>query len=210
MKILVDCDGVLADLPNYWLWWLSQVYDGKIRTDKDLISSPWHESINIPEHIDAMFFAECEIEQHCLRLPPYKGARKFVEALKAQGHTVLAYTATANADWTGQRAKWLERMVGIDARKQIIIGREEKPEHHADVLIDDDPGNCRGWASRHPDGVALLFDRPWNQGDYQHKPTSVSDNFGFLPNVLRVSDYQSTLNYLSGLSCLKGERLLTE
>lgn len=161
MRILVDCDGVLADLDSYFLAWLRQ-QDGIARTPEDLWDFDYVRSLSIPHATEARFWAEVAHQRHCERIAPFKGAREFVAALQAK-HDVRALTATSNAAWTGQRAEWLERVVGIQARHQIICGKAEKPYVDGDVLIEDALHNVEAWTAAGPQRWCVLMDRACNR-----------------------------------------------
>lgn len=180
MIILLDCDGVLADLTNYFLAWVELRHDGVKRTAEQCTEDSWVPQI-CPRHVEDRFFADAEHGKHCARLPAYPGARDFVDALKAK-HEVWACTAASSAAWSGQRAEWLERVVGIEARRQIICGRKAKQYIEADALIDDNARNVDEWGLRHGYANALLFDQPWNR----KAPSTLARVFGYSDALKRL------------------------
>lgn len=189
MIILLDCDGVLADLTNYFLAWLALRHDGVKRTEADVRHWDFVEALGIPHHVEDRFWSEVAHCKHCERLPAYEGARAFVAALQQRNHQVWALTASSNAAWTGQRAEWLERRMGIVPRRQIICGKDAKPMVHGDVLIDDSLENVYAWQEAHQDGNAYVFDRPWNQ-------VGGSTTFVREPGVGRFRSYAEALAVL--------------
>lgn len=183
MRILLDCDGVLADLDTHFLAWLRRE-TGETYTTDQLIEFDYCKSLGISKRVEARFWASVEHEQHCARLAPFDGAREFVAALQAH-HDVRALTATSNAAWTGQRAAWLQREVGITPRHQIICGKAEKPYVQGDVLVEDAPHNVEAWLAMQP-GRVVLIDRPCNR------------SFQLPRRCVRALDYAEALAFING------------
>ena len=160
MIVLLDIDGVVCDLASYLCDWLhAQGYAR--RTPDDIRQFDFAAALDVPRATIDRFWAEVGVEQHGLRLPAYPGARRFVDALRRK-HRVVACTASAGAEWTGQRAMWLATVLGFAASDVVFAEGELKARIVADVLIDDRVETCGAFADRN--GWALLFDRPWNRG----------------------------------------------
>lgn len=186
-RVLLDCDGVLADLVNYFLDWLRVRHDGVERHESQITNWGLAECCGVPSHVEDRFWAENGVARHCERLPAYPGAREFVAELQSTSDLRIV-TATSRADWSGQRAKWLEREMGVQAKHQIICGSSEKRFVHGDVLIDDKPQTVAAWRKRHPSGIGVLFARPWNARSWP-----MSD-----AGVRRIGSYDQVLELLKG------------
>lgn len=157
--ILVDCDEVLADLTPQFCKWHNYEF-GTSFTKEMAFSHAYEESFGIPLSVVEQFFNL--ISSGAVSLPPFEGAKKFVQDLRNYGD-VAACTATASAAWTGARALWLEEHAGIPAKDQIICGRKHKKRIGGDLLIDDYHNNCDEFYSR-IGAPFILFDQPWNRG----------------------------------------------
>jgi 5'(3')-deoxyribonucleotidase len=151
---------VLADLDSYFLAWV-QRQTGERFTQEQLTDFDYVKSLGICKRLEGRFWSGVAFEMHASRLAPFDGAREFVAELQSR-HAVRALTATSNAAWTGQRAEWLERCVGITPRHQIICGKAEKPYVQGDVLVEDAPHNADAWLAAQP-GRVVLMSRPCNR-----------------------------------------------
>lgn len=160
MLVLIDVDGVLCDLTSYICDWLCVRYDGVKRTPEDHRQWDYADSFGVPRATIDRFWAEVGVARHAERLPAYPGARRFVDTLRRK-HRVVACTASAGAEWTGQRAMWLSTVMGFNHNDVVICPADLKGELRAGALIDDRISTCEAFGTH---GLALLFDRPWNQG----------------------------------------------
>jgi len=96
----------------------------------------------------------------CAGIPWYPGAQAFLNSLKMLGD-VIAVTAPYKdgRTWQYERARWLAPYIKRQihtAHKELIGG---------DVLIEDSLEIAERWQKAHPSGIAILTDRPWNQGE---------------------------------------------
>jgi 5'(3')-deoxyribonucleotidase len=157
-KILIDVDGVVADLkaaildelqvedPDPWKWDFI----------KKLEPSDQEEA---HAALDEMEFWE--------RLPLVEGAKKAVKVLKNAGHTIVWVTApwTSCQGWDVARRSWLNNHFGND--KMIVEADKEKVD--GDVFIDDKVENVEAWKKAHPNKKAFIFDQSYNK-DYHGAP----------------------------------------
>lgn len=163
-KILVDVDGVLADLHAAIcrdLTWAGFVY-----MSGEGWTVPW-----TPEHATHYEFErcfppeECNAIHHimanpgfCTSIPWYPAARTFVEALQTVGE-VIAVTKPypKGPQWAYERKAWLQPYI------KKVVHTDHKELVGGDILIEDYPSNCITWLAHNPDGLAILLSRPWNQ-----------------------------------------------
>lgn len=179
MRILVDVDGVQADLVPAFLHVLTS-YWGRIRTaDQWTDWDPVKCGLCADEEQARMAF---HLIGPDVRTFPYiPGALQGVSALRADGHQVVALTAPIfQRDWLYGRAMWLS---DIGYNDRTIVFTRDKTLVPGDVLIEDNPAYATAWAKANPRGLALLFDQPWNQ--------KVSE---LPPNTLRVHGWGDALD----------------
>lgn len=91
------------------------------------------------------------------------GARRGVQELSATNDIIIVTHRPKQAvsdtlDWVSLFFKDIP-LAGM----HILTEGEPKTSVRADILIDDKPENCLEWAESEEHGVAVLFDRPWNQ-----------------------------------------------
>lgn len=153
MRILIDLDGVVADLHEKWLRVYNEEWDDSL-TKADITSYDMHEVVKpacdtrIYEIITRLGFYD--------DLEPIPGAVEAVRLL-AERHEVLVCSAPAGADSARAKLEWCERVLGMSRKSVVLTHRKELI--NADVLIDDDPSNLLAF---HPSGrVAVGY--PYNQ-----------------------------------------------
>lgn len=157
MIILTDIDGVFADFVGGLCVELSargfQKTPDEIK-HWDLAASFTPEELRASHEIMAS-------PGFCHGLEWYEGARSFVQGLNLLGQ-VHALTAPFRdgASWMHERLGWLSGVVASD-RVHFVSGKY-KHLVRGDVLIEDHPRNAFDWLEAHPDGIAVLIDRPWN------------------------------------------------
>lgn len=155
MRILLDCDGVLAHFTKTFL-----DFCGSAATDEDITQFDIVKALGLPADTYAKFGADVGRLNLCSIIPAYPGAREFVQRLQAK-HEVIACTSPFNTDWLSQRGAWLERHVGIPLKQQVQC--KDKALIRGDVLIDDSWQNCEAWAEANPSGKTICFSQPWNR-----------------------------------------------
>lgn len=157
MIIHTDVDGVLADFVGGLCKELA--LRGYSKAPEDITHWELAESFS-PEEMRAAL----EIMSSpgfCHGLEWYEGARDFVRALEDQGqvHAVTA-PVRSGCSWMHERLGWLSSVFPGD-HVHFVSGKY-KHLVRGDVLIEDHPANARAWVEAHPDGIAILIDRPWN------------------------------------------------
>lgn len=151
MRILLDVDGVLADLVSHL-----------------------QETAGITSEVNTYDFRDCltdlellQVQQasgqrgFCLGIPWYPGAKEFLDDLHQMGQ-VYAVTAPWHLDtWAHERREWLAGRV--DSTRVLSVPGVSKHLVRGDLLIEDDSHTCRTWLRENPDGHAVLIDRPYNR-----------------------------------------------
>jgi|DEB0MinimDraft_6_1074348.scaffolds.fasta_scaffold05300_6 5'(3')-deoxyribonucleotidase len=158
MRILLDCDGVLADFgkgfaalareqgidytqPRCW-----DVFKGLSRNERKRMER----AVLQPGF--------------CRSLPVVPGARDMVDGLRSDGHDVYCVTAFwfDHPTWTAERTAWLESNMGIDRRR--VVHTHAKALVYGDVFVDDKVSHVREWWAQREDaqdGKQLAFLATW-------------------------------------------------
>ena len=173
MRILVDVDGVCADLMGHVLRSLSfpvalTEKDLKRRDQRrDLALSDFktHGCGHDPGLQADMFqvFNEMTFDE-IAGLDPH---REIVRAIRsaACSHDVVFLTSPwdENRHWLEARKIWLG--MHFHMPKIIFASSGEKKFVRGDILIEDNLDTLRSWMNANPLGCGILVDRPWNQDD---------------------------------------------
>lgn len=147
LRILVDCDGVLADFVGLVLRYVERTYG--MRPQREAIDQ-WDcfKAIGMGECWPA-FRSWCDTLGECRAMVELPGGRElWAECLRlgAPG-MVKVCTTPMTVAWLSQRAAWLEAF-GVPLGDQIQVHGKEALAGGAagyDVLIDDKLENCRAF-----------------------------------------------------------------
>lgn len=149
MRILLDVDGVIADLVGDLCTYLRD------RQPSHFTEYNFADVLNAEEtkRVHSLMRAP----GFCAGLPWYEGAQKFVAALQTMGEVIAVTKPFARGPtWAFERTNWLKPYVADVVhtdRKSLVAG---------DILIEDSTHNAEEWLYAHPSGLAILIDRPWN------------------------------------------------
>lgn len=186
----VDIDDTLAD------------FNGKLRRI--------YNKRYLPHRIDRNHFNLCDIDEcfdeltaHRLKdifnekgffsdLKLLPGAFEVVNALIQRNHSIYLVTApprranlggakAVNPGAATEKISWIMQKFPKLAQNTVITSHKYLIK--ADMLIDDNVNNIRGWCQAHPQGIGYLIDQPWNRA-YQELPTNSCR--GSLKDVLDI------------------------
>jgi 5'(3')-deoxyribonucleotidase len=180
MRVLLDCDGVLADFVGYTLGMLNNQFkrDYKLRDiqkdslDQVLTPAEWK---YVRSAYDGM---PC-----CRMIPWYPGAQAFLRRLSLKYSVRIVTTSFRTQGWEEQRRAWLAEV--IDPRH--VIFSDDKREVDGNIIVEDSWANADRWAL-HRRRQALLLARPWNDG---------RSNGMHLVRVYSYEEIESYLGYLT-------------
>ena len=154
MKILIDMDGIVADLLGKWL----RVYNEEHGTDlhRDHVhvfdmneAFPGHSKLVSIIFRDG-FFDDLEV------IP---GSQEGVEKLREAGHTIRFATSVCSEDSARAKLVWLKKHFDVSSKHVHLC--EEKWEISGHVLIDDKPETIVRW--RETERLALGLEYPYNR-----------------------------------------------
>lgn len=187
MRVLTDCDGVLADFVGGLCRDLTT--RGFPRTEKDITS--WELRHSLPEEEQRASMQIMAVPGFCHGLAWYEGARDFLRKLAAETELhVLTAPFEGSETWMAERKAWLASDV---PRDQVhFISGKWKHLVQGDVLIEDHPGNAVAWLDANPLGVAILIDRPWN--------SPKAAEWSMHPRMYRVDSFDEALRIVRELA----------
>ena len=195
-RILVDCDGVLANFIEPFLA-IANRLAGTSYTEADV--KEW-DMDRLPgfEAIKNEAWAEVGDPGFARNMPLYQGAQEGMRRLADIGEVFIVTAPLwlhkedeSRGDLHGQtfcwdRVKWLRAHFGIPATRVIFAYHKELVE--GDVLIDDKVENVEAWIKAHgtkKGTSAILWSHPYNKtGQGRH------------PKVMRTNDWNEAGNFI--------------
>jgi 5'-nucleotidase len=157
MRLLIDMDGVTADLVSHWIALINR-YHGEKLTVEDVTDWYVHKITRntTKEQVDE-FLKDPGFFRH---LDPIPQALATLKQLMAEGHDVIFVTHCKFGH--EDKRVWIEHHLPGFPMENIIFA-ERKELVIGDLLLDDGLHNLEAWQEAHPNGVAVCFDTPYNQ-----------------------------------------------
>lgn len=151
-RVLVDCDGVLADLVGALCVRLRMA--GFDRQPEHITEYYFQKALTPPELIivDEAMRSEGFVKS----MVWYPGAQEFVRKLHALGDVVAV-----TRPYEGSRTWPYERDLWLRGHCDKIVHTAHKEMIRGDYLIEDSTDNALKWAQHWPGGTAYLIARPW-------------------------------------------------
>lgn len=168
-RILVDCDGVMADFSSAYLNVLEEV-TGRQTYYEQITSFHFEECIATAEE-DAECWRRIKARPgFVLSLSPEQGLLQLESALallRELGQVVCVTSPVWGSSWADERYKWL---TGFGFDKRTIVFASDKSHVHGDVLIDDAIHNLDEWHFEHAQwgGRTVCINQPWNARPHGH------------------------------------------
>lgn len=180
MRVLLDCDGVLADFVGYTLGMVNNQFNRDYKP-QDIQRDSLEKALTPAEWA---FVRRAYDGMPCCRMIPwYPGAKAFLRRLLLKHSVRIVTTSFRTKGWEEQRRAWLAEV--IDPRH--VIFSDDKREVEGDVIVEDSLTNADRWALRHR-RQALLMDRPWNKD---------MNSVAYLVRVYSYKGLESYLDYLT-------------
>ena len=160
MKILLDCDGVLADFVAAALVVANDLDPSKgwaVWTPADV--TDWQIENLLPEYLRSAFAERLNAPGFCASILPKAGCG-IVPELRALGHSVEIVTQPldTNPHWEKERLEGVQKYFG-DVKVHFA---SDKSSFAGAVFVDDKPSNVRAWQIANPAGQAFLMHVPYN------------------------------------------------
>ncbi len=153
-RILVDVDGVVADLMPEWLRLYNEEWVDNL-LPKDITG--WDIAQFVKEKCGKDVYKYLDTPFLYDYVSPVDGAISSIHWLRQHGYDVRFVTSgvrESKIHWLGQQGLLLDEHY-LSSRDVIVA--HDKSVIKADIMIDDNISNCNGFS-----GVSILFAQPWN------------------------------------------------
>lgn len=182
LKIVLDCDGVLADTVEKVLALYNREY-GLNFTKEDIVC--WDMSrVQKPGTSLTKYFS---MNGFFRDLKVMDGAKEYARLLKEDGHELFVATASPVSGIADKMA-WLSENFGFIPAKNIMF-IERKDLICADVILDDGLHNLINSQCKHK----VVFDQPWNRNYVGNDIVRVYSWAEFYDFVRRISGKEKAL-----------------
>lgn len=165
-RFRIDVDGVVAGMAEHTLDILKEEFpEDTIPSFDELDVWDIYHSDDSPlsekqrsyaiERLDEPGFAN--------ELPVITGAKEAIEKIRRGGHEILWVTTPylGSKTWEDDRRQWLFEHFNVNPKDVEFV--RHKWFYRGDVFIDDKLESVLKWRELN-DGLAVVFDSPWNQG----------------------------------------------
>lgn len=161
-RILVDCDGVLADFLLLYLE-LHEGLNGCAHTHEDVTDHDFTKCIATPEQDERVWRHIDKTPGLIRNLFPMEGALHGLGKLRELGDVVCVTSPHIGPTWVPERFRWLMDLAGF--KKRDIVFRSDKKHEPGDVFIDDKLSHVIEWHQHQMNGQGIVFDNAGNRGE---------------------------------------------
>lgn len=169
-RVLLDCDGVVADFLGYYLRILNSV-TGNHYTSSDVQQFQIEEALELSEDVSDVVFRAISLPGVAQKFEVLPGALEAVARLREIAQVVFVTsagdTALSSPTWCYDRMVWCRANFG----NVPVVLAHEKEFVAGDVLVDDKPKNVKAWKEEYPDKIAVL----WGGGGCYNKTVEVAE-----------------------------------
>ena len=159
--VLLDVDGVIANLLKSLLCEINKQTGLKL-TEKDVTDWDIFECLNHTNYDIKSICLNCFSQPgFAYNLEPYEYAVESIATLQTMADVYILTMPFDSPTWVADRTRWLKEHFNISPDK--IIYAHDKCMINGDIFIDDRPYFVESWKKTHPNGLALLWDQPYNK-----------------------------------------------
>jgi 5'(3')-deoxyribonucleotidase len=188
-RVIVDMDGVIADLLPTWL----RLFGERTRNyiHPDTITSYGFEQF-IPENSRTAFF-EC-LGPALDLCPPMRGTSMLHELCNSAEVVIATYVHPAAAGGHGTKLRWLKHWFPAFDASKVTFMNGQRAFMHADYIIDDNPAHIDAWLAQNPAGEAFMVKHTYNWiMDIDDRCTVVSSFDDAVWEILAASEKEGIL-----------------
>ncbi len=163
-RVLLDCDGVLADFVGGVLPIVRQV-TGRDYTHEDVAQYSFSDALGLTRNESEIVLDRISSSpDFCASLKPFDHAQNGVAALHAIADVYIVTSPwNTNPTWTFQREAWLKRHFDIPSKR--VVHTSAKHLCVGDMHVDDKTSTLVEWRASHPSGAAVQWSTPHNRKD---------------------------------------------
>lgn len=166
-KIILDCDGILANWTSYLLSQLDT--DVTIDDCYDFDFKKVIKHLAGPE-MQKKALAICSTTAFTESQPMLPWAKELIEVCRRLGDVLIVTAPWSSKGWYDARVKWLK--TNLDVYVDDVMCGMKKFWVHADIFIDDKPKNVINWALAFPNSKAYLLAWPYNANTPELPPNA--------------------------------------
>lgn len=161
-RVLFDVDGVLANFCGSAAAVMSRV-SGRTISHDDIRHWDVTKLLDDESHVKESKRL-IESAGFCASIEPYPGSREAVrEVAKVADVFFVTAPMHSNRHWIPERIEWLESNFGADPKDIVFTYRKFLVK--GSLIVEDSGPNAESWLTHHPDGSAVLWDRPYNSSE---------------------------------------------
>lgn len=185
-RVLLDCDGVVADFAGGFLR-LVNAHFGTNHTPADITDYDIGKALRwSPEQAEEAYELISDCDRFAATLNVFPGAVDGVaRLLDIADLYVVTSPWWSHPTWVRDRNNWLFANFGIGAGR--VVHTAAKHIVAGDILVDDKTSTCDAWRAAWPHGVAVLWSTPHNLRDLWDGPCT-SDWDHLIEIVQEVAD----------------------
>jgi len=163
-RVLVDCDGVLADFVSGFLNIVNAQF-GTEYTPSDVTEFDIAKSLQwSAEQSDRAYSLIADCDRFAAKLAILPGAQSGIARLLEVAEVyVVTSPWWSHATWVRDRNNWPYEHFGIGAGR--VVHTAAKHLIAGDVLVDDKTSTCEAWRKAWPQGIAVQFATLHNRRD---------------------------------------------
>ena len=185
MRILLDCDDVIADFRGLAIAEAERLFGVKCNPPPGV----WDVFTMFEPSQSKALKEQSYKPGFCSKIKPFDGAVEFVSKLQTIGAVYIVTSPTQSPTWCYERTQWLHEYFGIYHRRVIFSG--SKYVESGDVFIDDHAKHVVAWAIENPDGLPILFG---TEGNIGREDELVDMDGNRIERIKRMSDYTQILD----------------
>jgi uncharacterized HAD superfamily protein len=174
LRVAIDIDGTIADFPSEFLK-VAEEYGYQAEADAVNMGLPRQQFLLVYNYM---------IYNHGFdEMQPYPEVAAILKLWKSQGHTIFYVTRRRPAyrnDYRGRDLHELQTKLWIVKNHfppgEVAFTQDKLAfcqENEISILIEDYLGDALKWNGE--DLKVYLVDRPWNQGEYPYRVTSLRE-----------------------------------
>lgn len=143
-RVLLDCDGVLADFHTPCLEIINEL-TGKQFAVTDIHEWDLFDALGVTGDVKNATYDRMNSPGWCSKLKPYPGVAQGVAKLREMADVYVVTAPMRGDTWHREREKWLWYHFEIGPKQ--VVHTSSKHVVHGDVLIDDRESNLVAWKS---------------------------------------------------------------